>query len=83
MPPADWIMLVSLGGFFLVLGIALVGKGRSEDKDYYDLSSGMDVRGYVEHEPHPGSESLKVGGWIAIAIGLLMLAMEGGFWLWG
>lgn len=83
MPQADWLMPLAMGGLFVVLGIALVVRGNSGEKGHQDLSAGMDVKEYLGQEVQPKFESLKVGGWIAIAVGLLMLAMGGAFWLWG
>jgi hypothetical protein len=59
--------------------LAAIFWGRGEEKSYYDsVATRTDVREYVEHSPHrPEPEGLKVGGWIAIAIGLLLLAMGG------
>ena len=85
MPLQDCFILMGIGGLFLLLGIAAILWGRSEEEDYYGpLSRRTDVREYLEHWPQrPEAGALKVGGWIAITIGLLMLAMGGGFWLWG
>jgi len=85
MLPADWLMLVGLGGLFLLLGIGLIVWGKGEEKGYYDaISARTDAREFLEHEPgRPEPGALKIGGWIALAIGLVMLAMGGGFWLWG
>ena len=82
--PQHFILMV-MGGVFILLGLALFFWGRSEEKGYYDaLSSRTDVREYLEHEPqYPELGALKVGGWVAIAVGLVMLALGGGFWLWG
>ena len=81
----DCFILIGVGGFFLILGIAIVIWGRSEEKGYYDsLSSRTDVREYLERWPQrsePGA--LKIGGWIAIAVGVVILATGGAFWLWG
>ncbi len=85
MPQADWLILIGLGGLFLVLGIALLAGGRREEKDYYDsLSTRSDMREFVEHSPQlPEPGALKIGGWLAIAIGVVLLALGGAFWLWG
>ena len=79
---ADWLMLVGMGGLFVVLGVALVVRGKSGEKGHHDLSAGMDVKDYLGQEVQPRFESLKVGGWIAIAVGLFMLAMGSAVWLW-
>ena len=78
-------ILMVMGGVFTLLGLASFFWGRSEEKKYYDTtSSRTDVREFLEHLPlRPEPGALKIGGWLAIAIGLLLLALGGGFWLWG
>lgn len=85
MPQGDWFILMGLGGLFVIIGVALVVGGRSEEKGYYDsLSTRSDMREFLEHAPQrPEPGALKIGGWLAIAIGIVMLAIGGGFWLWG
>ncbi len=82
---ADWFILVVAGGFFTLLGVVAIIWGRGEEKSYYDsLSTHIDMREYLEHQPErPEPGALKIGGWIAIAIGLVMLVMGGVFWIWG
>ena len=85
MEQTDWQIMVILGGVFLIIGLGLLfGCGR-EENDYYDaISSRHDLREFVSHDPEraePGS--LKVGGWIALVLGLIVMAMGGGLWLWG
>ena len=84
MPHRDCFILMGMGGLFILLGLATIAKGRSEEKGYYDsLSTRSDVREYLEHWPQrPEPEALKIGGWIALAIGVLMAAMGGAFLLW-
>jgi len=76
---------MGMGGLFTLLGLAAIIWGKHEEKSYYNsLSTRIDVREYLEHQPeHPEPVALKIGGWITIVIGLLMLAMGGAFWLWG
>jgi uncharacterized membrane protein YphA (DoxX/SURF4 family) len=71
----DWLIAVVMGAVFILLGLASVFWGRSEEKSYYEtISSRVDVREYVEHSPErPEPGGLKAGGWIAIAVGLLLL----------
>ena len=84
MPQTDWLILMGMGGFFVILGIALVVRGKRAEDSYYSAQSArIDVREYLDHDPHPRFESLKVGGWLAIAVGVVMLVLGGGFWLWG
>jgi len=76
---------MGLGGLFILLGLAGIIWGKREEKSYYDaLSTRPDVREFLEHWPQrPEPGALKIGGWIAMAIGLLMLVMGGAFLLWG
>ncbi len=85
MPHGDVFILMGMGGLFILLGLAAVIWGKIEEKGYYDtLSTRTDMREFLEHQPQrsePGS--LKIGGWIAIALGLVMIASGGIFLLWG
>ena len=85
MPQYSLIILVGLGGLFVLLGIVAIIWGNREKKKYYDsVATHADLREFIEQQPRrPEPEALKTGGWIAIAIGLLMLIMGGSFWLWG
>ncbi len=85
MPHSDCFIVMGVGGVFILLGLVAIIFGGSEEKSYYDsLSTRPDVREYLEHLPQrPEPGALKIGGWIAMAIGLLMVAMGGAFWLWG
>ena len=82
----DWLILMGIGGLFILLGIISIIWGRREEKSYYDslsTSTRPDVREFVERWPRrPEPGALKIGGWITIAVGVLMLALGGGFWLW-
>lgn len=85
MPRGDWLMILAAGGIFLLLGIGAYIWGRSEEKAYYDSMPARryDVREYLERSPfRPEPGALKIGGWIAIAIGLSMLLSGGALWLW-
>ncbi len=81
----DWLVLLGMGGLFILLGLAAIIWGRSEEKSYYDsLSTRADEREFLEHwPPRPQFGALKIGGWIASAIGVLLIVMGGAFWLWG
>ncbi len=85
MPFRDCFILMGVGGLFILLGLGATIWGKGEEKSYYDsLSTRLDMREYLEHQPQrPEPGALRIGGWIAIAIGLLILAMGGAFWLWG
>ena len=85
MPNGDWFILIGMGGLFILLGLAAFIRGKKEEKGYYNaISTRPDVREFLEHEPkRPEPGALKIGGWIAIAIGLLIAVMGGAFLLWG
>ena len=85
MPQPDCFVLMGMGGLFVILGLAAIIWGRSEEKGYYDsLTTRPDTREFLEHWPQrPQFGALKIGGWIAIPIGLLMIIIGGVFWLVG
>ena len=87
MPQNDWRVLMGIGGLFILLGLAAIVWGKREEKSYYDslsASARPDTREFLERWPQRSQfGALKIGGWIAIAIGVLMIVMGGAFWLWG
>jgi hypothetical protein len=85
MPQQDLFVLMGMGGLFILLGIVAIIWGRNEEKSYYNsLSTRTDVREFLEHQPqHPQFEATKTGGWIALAIGVLMVITGGTLLLWG
>lgn len=74
MPQADSIVLMIIGGLIILLGIIAFIWGKKEERSYYDtLSTRTDTREFMEHwPPRPQFGALKIGGWIATAVGLLM-----------
>ena len=85
MPHNDWLILMGMGGLFVLLGLGAIIWGRSEEKSYYNsISTRDDTREFVERwPPRPQFGSLKTGGRIAVVIGVLLVLMGGAFWLWG
>jgi hypothetical protein len=85
MPDGDGVILMGLGGLFVLLGLIAFIRGKREEKSYYNaISSRHDVREFLERNPErPEPGALKIGGWIAITIGLLMLLTGGALLLWG
>ena len=77
MPESDAYIFIWLGVGFIVLGLVGLLLGRREEKGYYNsLSARPDVREYLEHSPRrPGLGALKVGGRIAIAVGIVLIAI--------
>jgi len=84
MPHQDWFILMLMGGLFVLLGLGAIFWGRAEERRYFDsISRRADVREYLEHWPQrPEPGALKIGGWIAITLGLFMLALGVAFLLW-
>ncbi len=85
MAESDLFWLVGMGGLFVLLGIVAFFLGRREEKSYYSsLTTRSDAREFLEHWPRrPQFGSLMIGGWIAIAVGVLMIVVGGAFYLWG
>ena len=84
MPQSDYFILMGLGGFFIVLGLAAIIWGKREEKGYFDsiATRTEDLREFMEHWPHrPQPGAIKVGGWIAIAIGVIVLVAGIVLWL--
>jgi len=82
----DFFILMGIGGLFIILGLATIIWGKREEKGYYNSLSTRadDIREFLEHWPQrPQPGALKIGGWIAITIGVVMLAVGVALWLWG
>ncbi|MFC2001688.1 hypothetical protein ACFLUZ_04185 [Chloroflexota bacterium] len=82
----DGFILMGVGGFFIILGLAVTVWGRREEKGYFDSIATRtdDLREFVEHWPsRPQPGALKTGGRIAIIIGLLILVTGVTLWLLG
>jgi len=85
MTSGEYLIPIGIGGFFAIVGIILIFLGKVEEKNYYDsLASRPDAREFLEHWPErPRVGALKIGGWIALIVGGLLMVMGGAFWLWG
>jgi cytosine/uracil/thiamine/allantoin permease len=81
----DYIPLMIIGAVFLIIGILLLFLGVREEKDYYQtISNRIDVRKYLERKSDSiQSWGLKVGGIMAVVIGLVLLVMGLIFWIRG
>ncbi len=80
----DWVILLVVGGVFIILGLASVFWGKREEKNYFDTIATRtdDLREFMEHWPQrPQPGALKIGGWIAITIGVILLAVGAVLWL--
>ena len=83
MPDGDYLMLMWVGGGFIILALIAIFWGKHEEKSYFNQIStrSQDLREFMEHWPsRPQPGALKIGGWITLAIGVVMLLA--GFVLW-
>ena len=85
MPKSDYPTFLIIGGVFVIVGLVLYFWGRREENKYYNsISHRYDVREYLERFPkRPEPAALRIGGKIAIAVGIVMLVLGGIFWRWG
>ena len=81
----DTLAMIVMGGAFVGAGIAVLFWARKKRKSYYDgLVTRHDLREFFERSPeNPEHSSLKIGGWITVIIGIVMLGISGGLQLWG
>jgi hypothetical protein len=83
MPEGKWFLLAIAGGVFVILGIIGIMWGIREEKRIFEaLSSKPDLREFsLRHVESPQPGALKTGGWIAIALGVLLLIASLIIWL--
>jgi hypothetical protein len=83
MPQGDWYILIIVGGVFIVLGAIGLFWGRHEERRIFEaLAQQHDLREFsLEHVETPQPGALKMGGWIAGALGVLMLVVGVVLWL--
>jgi len=82
MPQGDWYILLIVGGVFVILGILAIIWGMREEKRVFDaLSQKPDLREFsLKHIESPQPGALKIGGWIAVGIGVILLVLGLIFW---
>ena len=82
MSHTDFVIVMVLGGVFALLGLGALLWGKREERGYYNaISDHIDVREYMQHTPErPEPGGLKIGGIIAIIMGLLMLVLGASFY---
>jgi hypothetical protein len=75
MEQGDWYILVIVGAVFTVLGVLGILWGIREEKRIFEaLASKPDLREFsLKHVESPQPGALKTGGWIAIAVGVVVL----------
>jgi len=81
----DWVLPMVVGGVFIVFGLVGIVWGKREQESYDDqMSSHHDLREFMDRwPPHPEPGALRIGGWIAVAIGIIMLILGVTFLLRG
>jgi hypothetical protein len=80
----DCLIVIGVGVGFIILGIIGILWGRHEEKTYFDSLAARpdDMREFMEHWPsRPQPGAVRTGGWIAIAIGVIMLIVGIILWL--
>ena len=82
MPQGDWYILLIVGGVFVILGIIGIIWGIREEKKVFEaLSQKPDLREFtLKHIETPQPGALKIGGWIAVGIGLILMVVGLIFW---
>jgi len=77
MSEGDWIFFVIIGAVFAVLGIIALIWGRYEEKRIFAaLAEKHDLREFTQQHiesPQPGA--LRLGGWIGLSIGVVLLVI--------
>ena len=72
-----WLIPIVVGVVVVLLGVGGVMWGRLEERRYYEsLTTRSDLREFYEHWPRraePGAT--KVGGWLAIVIGVILVVV--------
>jgi hypothetical protein len=73
----NYFIPIGIGGLFTIVGLVMVVWGRRGEKKYSEsLSSRTDMKEFLEQWPkHFGYDSVKLGGLIFIAVGVVLLAL--------
>lgn len=75
----DSYVVMGIGGFFFILGIISFLWSRGEERRLnHSLSQRPDLREFLTRWPtriEPGA--LRVGGWILVAVGLVLIILGG------
>jgi hypothetical protein len=79
---SGWLIMIIVGVVFIVLGIGGVWWGIREEKRIFEaLSAKPDLREFSQNHietPQPGA--LKIGGRIAVVLGVMLVAVGIIFW---
>jgi hypothetical protein len=82
---SDFVIVMIIGGVFILLGIIGIIWGRKEASSYYgSVSERTDVREFLDHSPgRPEPGALRTGGKILILLGIVVMLFALGFRIWG
>ena len=85
MDESSWIIVAIAGGVFIVLGIGGLIWGWLEERHLFQrLAAQRDLREFsLKHIETPQPGALKMGGWILLALGVVLLAVGLTFWFLG
>ncbi len=74
-----WGVPVIAGAVIFFIGVGLIIWGTREAANYYNsLITRFDLREFFSHwPPRPQPGALKAGGWIAIAVGIVLVGFGG------
>jgi hypothetical protein len=76
-----YIMLI-IGGIFIVLGILGFIWSKVEESSWFNtITERIDVREFLDRSQE--SNALRIGGRICIAVGIVLLLVTTGFFIWG
>jgi hypothetical protein len=79
------LIIIIIGGVFILLGIVGFLWGRKEEGAWYGtVSTRIDVREFLDRNPgRPEPNALRIGGVISILVGIAVLLVALGFYIWG
>ena len=79
----DSFIVMGIGGFFILLAIVFFLWARGEERGLnYGLSRRSDLREFLTRWPHRiEPAALRVGGWISIIVGVVLIILGGVFLL--
>jgi hypothetical protein len=81
----EFLIVMIIGGVFILLGILVFFWGRQEENSYLgSVSHRIDVREFLEHIPgRPEPAALRIGGKISVLLGIIIILFALGFHFWG
>jgi hypothetical protein len=83
MSPANYQILLGMGGFFVLLGIIFILGNKREKKKYYNsiLLTQRDIKETITHEHERfWLQAWQIGGRISLTVGIVLLIIGGILW---